>query len=189
MTDFPKFAYRVSHRDPQLELKAAMSTQTHSVAPIPGNTRKQKVVEVFSFSAYGFAETEPELRKGIIPQEHYCTNWDAYAKAVEELPEDATREMWETNVPEWTYELRDTPPIMTLIAHGVGFWSSCPVTPDVTIKGDIREDSLTTYSFVLIAALTLLNEKNDSDRILIEGPRWYSTETVQVWPAKEETND
>lgn len=76
MTDFPKFVYKVSHRDPGEGLKAAMSTQTHSVAPIPGNTKKQRVVEVFMFSAYGFRETEPELRKGIIPQEQYCTNWD-----------------------------------------------------------------------------------------------------------------
>lgn len=189
MTDFPKFVYKVSHRDPQLELKAAMSTQTHSVAPIPGNIKKQKVVEVFSFSAYSFKDTAPELRKGIIPQGEYCTNWAAYRKAVDAMPEDATQAMWDTAVPHLEYELQDTPPFMTLTAHGVGFWSSCPITPDVTIEGDIREDSFTTYSFVLIAALTLLNEKNDEDRILIEGPRWYSTETVQVWPVKEETND
>lgn len=86
-----------------------------------------------------------------------------------------------------TYELRDRVPCLTLTEHGVRYWSSCPVTPDVTIEGDIFEGSMTTYSFVLIAALTLLNEKNEEDRILKEGPRW--TETVQVWPAKEETNE
>lgn len=146
MTDFPKFAFRVTHQIKPINYGNVLNPGPHAnfFYPVYEHLR---TVEVFCYSAYASPQFEKLFKQGIIFNE-------------------------------------DSPEITIQRSLNMDWASSCPIRPDITISIDRN-----SYSHILLAALDLVRQNNNKDRILIQ-PQGVNCDTtlIEIW-AKEETND